>query len=128
MLRGGGDNGPEPKMCQKRDVHLEGREVYVIMWGSMQLRCVGATLGKRTAHSVCSASLDYTDQTTQHPHRRPWQLPTVTESSVPGSCLSRPGGLGLGQESVVLGLSLSPQHLHIHPGKEDTHFFFLALE
>lgn len=32
--RGGGDDGSEPEMCQRRDEHLEGREVYIIMWDS----------------------------------------------------------------------------------------------
>lgn len=52
MLRGGGDDGSEPEMCQRRDEHLEGRRVYVIMWGSTLLKCVRAMLEKRTARSV----------------------------------------------------------------------------
>jgi hypothetical protein len=77
---GGGDDGSEPEMCQRPDEHLEGREVYVIMWGSTLLGCVRAMLGRRIVCCMSSASLGYTDLTAQHPHSWPGQLPTVTES------------------------------------------------
>ena len=80
MLRGGGDDGSEPEMCQRGDEHLEGRNVYVITWASALLRCVRVVLGKRTARSVSPVSLGYTNPTAPHPHRWPSQLPTVIET------------------------------------------------
>lgn len=84
---GGRDDGSEPEMCQRPDEHLEGREVYVIMWGSTLLGCVTAMLGKREQPAPCPLppglsveSLGSTDQTAQHPHSWPGQLPTATES------------------------------------------------